>query len=501
MENMKQIVEAISDLFISVRYKYIMQLPDGDYTFYNKYKKKSHKSLADWQIKLHLQHESTYGIFSYKENSKFISFDVDFPEKDTAKQAVYALYEVLQNLRIPKELIYTSNSGNKGYHVDIYFSNPIDYKSMKKLYDVVIDKTQELLGRNIKRKIELRPQHNKGMKLPLGINHKNKNKKTNICWYVDVYNNFMPIESYDYILAIKKLNSNLITDLLSNIEESDEEKNSKNNSAKRDKDKEDNKDTDNDKEKDKTNEDSNFHDIDLSNETFATCRKLYEEGMKQKGTRNASLCKLAVYRNSLGIEKNICEEELFEWMKRQDPVLYSTPLSTCRKEIKRIVKSAYNNNIRLSGGVKQVEISKSEMLSLYQYDKKLRAVIFSLMVHSKRFSAEDNNFYMSYEQLKKSTGLSPKSLMNHVAILEKNNVIKVTRSPTIFDGVAPRNYPNTYQVLLNKLSIPNDIIKEMTFENVSDYRKQYFNLLTSMFTIEEIGDINNMLAKATNSNE
>ncbi|MHA6252765.1 hypothetical protein [Oceanobacillus sp. CAU 1775] len=109
--------------------------------------------------------------------------------------------------------IATSISGNKGYHIDIYFTKELEYRFIRKIYNATIIELENLTGSKIgidNNNVELRPSYNKELKLPLGINFINKNTDTNVCWYADIYNNFKPYKSFDFVLSINQIDTNFI---------------------------------------------------------------------------------------------------------------------------------------------------------------------------------------------------------------------------------------------------------------------------------------------------
>lgn len=322
MDDINLIVEKMKQLFITVRYKYIKLNENGSYHTFNKSNNENHVSLHDGFLKSHIMQHSTYGIFCRKTHSKFVTFDVDIPNIPEAKKVVLALYESLNTLGIPTNNIFTSWSGTKGFHVDVYFSDEIPYKSVKKLFVAAVSIAYNLLGGNIHGEIELRPTPTQGLKLPLSINHKSKDKNNNVCWYVDVYNDFYPIRSFDYFLNIEPLDVDIIKDLISDIQEGEEE-------------------FGDNKSHSKELERTPLGNLDFSEDTFDSLEDLYKNGLRKPGTRNTVTCKLAVLFNTLREEKDICIQELKHWMDKQDKEFYNTPLKDCYTEIERIVNLVY----------------------------------------------------------------------------------------------------------------------------------------------------------------
>lgn len=133
-------------------------------------------------------------------NTKFLSFDVDLPEPEV----VHKVVDTLADLGIPREKIYVSTSGGKGYHVDIFFMASIRNWKAKELYDLVI-----YFGGLNPAKVEYRPTDGQSIKLPLGIHQKTGKR----CWFVD-RETLEPIEDFDYIKTTEKIHPDLIDSVI-----------------------------------------------------------------------------------------------------------------------------------------------------------------------------------------------------------------------------------------------------------------------------------------------
>ncbi|SES88957.1 hypothetical protein SAMN05421676_10231 [Salinibacillus kushneri] len=483
MAEMKSIVGKMIDLFITLRYKYIKQNNDelGSYTTFNSRENKRHIPFVNDFIHSHLQHKNTYGIFCNKFTAKFITFDVDIKNSLKAKKTVLALHSVLYEFGIPDNVIYTSISGSKGYHVDIYFTEEIDYRLIKKLYNATCKEVKYLLDGNLeKNEIELRPSFKNGVKLPLGINFKNKDPNSNICWYVDPYNNFQAYKSLDFILSIIKIDAHIIDDLINDIVIQSGVNPSESSR----------------KNKTRDIDNSGLSSIDLTQETPKTLKSLFEKGLTKKGTRNASLYKLTIYLRTLRLSKDDCKRELVKWMNRQDPKLYDTKLETCYAEIERCIESVYSRNIVWSNGLSEIEVSRDEVLSIYQYDKKLHSIITALLFHSKRFSNIDNQFFMTYEQMAIATTRTLKTVVTHIKTLEKKKIVTVTRSPIKYEEGKFMSHPNTYELNINWLHSEKGKSTKVSVENLSDYQKNYAKAKLSLFSMEEISNILELIDQA-----
>jgi len=133
-EKVKEIVDKINDLYILGRKKYLVQNKKGQYT--TVIHTKGNRPLVDSIVEEHLKGKYTIGVFS-SYYSKFICFDVDVKDTEYARWTTYKLINALQDIGISDDYINVSTSGNKGYHVEIFFDKPIQNKILKDFYLLV----------------------------------------------------------------------------------------------------------------------------------------------------------------------------------------------------------------------------------------------------------------------------------------------------------------------------------------------------------------------------
>lgn len=465
-KDLKIIIKKMNNLFITERKKYIIQKDDGSYNWLEVKESNNVKKFHDYMLELHLRGKSTYGIFCGPVRSKFITFDIDI----ISPNLVNSIYKELNAIGIQSRYIHTSWSGTKGFHIDIYFSDTLFVSDMKKLYNYIIFKIQQKFPEvNIKEKVEFRPSPSQGLKLPLGINRKNKDADSNICWYVDVKNDFKPIKKLEYILEIEQIDKEFILTIINKLPKDGITKPTFSN---------------------KTNK-SNLQYIDSEsfgfNTTLNSLESLDRNGLTQKGTRNSSLCKLAIYYKALGASKKLCHEKLIIWMNNQDKRFYKTPLEVCYKEIDRIVEGVYKKDIHLKQGKTEIEVSRNEILTLYYYDKILRKTLDALFIHSKRYGDENGEFIMTYNQLTTAVKYSKETAITHIAALEKLKIIEVTRSPIYFEDNRPRNLPNKYKLNFHVNLIDNEENKTTKIEvkDLSDYKSVMTKIIIKLFPNQE----------------
>lgn len=150
-------------------------------------------------VENHLDGKATICVFAKPQMTKFICFDVDLKDDGV----VHSIINTMVGMGIPKDAIYVSTSGNKGYHIDIYLTHEIFNKDAEQFFWNVI-----YFSGVDKSKVEFKQDGKNSIKIPLGINHKTGNR----CWFVD-RDTLDPIERMDYILDTIETDHLLIRDI------------------------------------------------------------------------------------------------------------------------------------------------------------------------------------------------------------------------------------------------------------------------------------------------
>lgn len=158
------------------------------------------KRYTDGTIMNHIDGRYCVCVFAGEHATKFISIDVDLGEPEV----VHKVIDTMVELGIPRELIYVSSSGRKGYHVDIFFENYIYNACAEKFYWALIERS----GLN-PRKVEFRPTYRQAIKLPLGVHQVTHNR----CWFVD-RDTLEPIEDFSYVFGIQRIPQRYMEDLV-----------------------------------------------------------------------------------------------------------------------------------------------------------------------------------------------------------------------------------------------------------------------------------------------
>ncbi len=162
--------------------------------------------LSQKDMKKHLNGERTIGIYQLRcDNTiKFAAYDIDIKKNSTydIEGAKYACNQIKKNLAIYKINFYTEFSGNKGYHIWIFFESFVQSYKIKAIMENIIDDIEfpDSIGIEIfPKQIDVGQGLGNLIKIPLGI-HKKSEKR---CLFVDnEYCNI--INQSEYTLNIKK---------------------------------------------------------------------------------------------------------------------------------------------------------------------------------------------------------------------------------------------------------------------------------------------------------
>ena len=433
MDNTKEIVAKINDLYILKRKKWIKLSTLGNYSMME-YPRDP--MIIDFVLESHLKGFFTVNVFSGMKISKFLCFDVDEKDNIFARWKVQKLIDSMNNLGIHQKYIATSFSGNKGYHVELFFDKLMALSEVRKFYEIIISDSE------LDETVEFRPTGTQSIKIPLGWNYNNKNMMENECCFVDPFNYFKPF-SREYIFNTEKVESNLILDIIENFYSVDSEIISDpviysyaSNSAWKD-----------DKELIHNNiqpyNPVEIKDLIAEKETI---------GIKAKGTRHNILKDLTLlYKNGLGLDQNDNKKRLIEFMEKQNPNNYSTPWKEVIREIETLVEYNYKYDYQLPRYYRfndpQFSISDKDVERILEVKSKNgKLLLCSLLVHCKKYANSEGMFFMTFEQMTKSSKLSYSTCYRQIQYLSDNNFIEIVRCNRKRDGTYLK-YPNSYKLI------------------------------------------------------
>ena len=475
------IVKAINDLYILNRWKYLILNNNGNYSTKQYYKNNKDpnnkdKPLSDWMVYHHINGKHTLGVFSGKKDnieiSKFLTFDVDVRDKEMAKHTVYRIVHVLQDIGIEDDFIHISLSGNKGFHIDIFFDYPIENNLLKQFYAYVLSES-DLLNIDYG-EVELRPTYTQGVKIPLGINFKNTNILTNQCLFCNYSNGLKPIIDPLYITKIKKMDNilfRLILDKVLDIEELEA-------SDKNISDYIETKEAHKPLPIYKQNIDEDI--------TIEAIENLIETGLTRTGMRWNTLKKMAKYYKHLEVSKEDCKEWVTEWMNQQDKKCYTTKWEQVLKDIDNIIDYTYTHNCSLVVGNKTVKITYSEIKEILKAkSKNEKLVLYSMLIHSKRYAKKSGVFYFPFSLMEQATNLTSKTIRKIINKLEDNNYIEIVSRNIAVEHKFMKE-PNKYKVTLNIVEDKEVENKCFEFNEGDNYMDSFNECIITNFENKDI---------------
>lgn len=487
MEEENKIINKINELYITYRGHYLCMNKDGKYSRITYNKESGIPKLNDSLIRQHIRGNKTYGIFSGKELSKFIIFDIDIPKSNIARWCVYKIRKVLGEMGFDREKIYAVWSGTKGYHVILHFEKPVELYKLKIIFNEVIKQGQ--LDQFELGKVEFRATHEQGVKLPLGRNFKNKDSDNNICYFCDIDNGIKIIKDKSYILNVKQISIEEMQKVLLSIDNQESQFIEINNKY----------------EEFKNEIKELYKPLPIYQQninervTLEAIMNLINNGLSVPASRHNSLMKIGkFYKSYHGLDESECKQVLTEWMSWQDKSMYSTSWNDCLKDIDEIVEYIYKNNIRLviDGEGIDVIITKQEMDCIMRIKKKSQKIlIFAMLIHSKRYQTGKGIFYMTYSQIGYCLGMTEYGafkLVNKFANDNEGVLEFIERNQKVLNnkGKVIGGRPNKYRLHLDKLKVnntykENDFIKDNVTE-LKKYKELYYKAVCKFYTNDEL---------------
>ena len=411
----------------------------------------------------HVEHKRTLGVVVDKTTglTNFMAFDVD--TKDNAYDDTLELVELLVTYYgIDQQFIYVSNSGNKGYHVELFFDEAIQWQALEPFYLEVIEK----LGKT-KKEVELRPTAN-GLKLPLSTHRKTDNLSL-----ISIFNNnftglilLNQAESVKHLLNAKQINLDEFKEfVLDEVDTFTIEQSKATQTI-------------------EITNDMNFSGR-LEGDQVAELESVLEENrLIYPDSRNRISWLLPVYLKQKGysyeesetITLNVLTNtyENYEGFISKD-----TSYEKVVKEVVRLNKQAFEKNYVIKDSLNDVVIYKSEVNQILEVKSlPLKKMLLSLLSQSKRYADDNGVFYSSYSTLIKMGNTNRRTaLKKYIDELEKLGLVEIVSS-NVVDTVRTKaegrviSKPNKYKVTLN--------------EPVTDDDKQELVLSGSQVTLQTV---------------
>ena len=422
-------------------------------------------TLTDYHIKQHLLEKKTIGVKLGSQGfTKFMAFDVDYEGNLPKAKAVTE--EIVKFLRgyygIDLNDIHVHFSGNKGYHVSLFFNETLQDTHLKNFYNEVLNKLELR-----KDEVEFRASSQYGVKLPLGIHQTTKNYM-NYMVYEPKSEMIYPLtkdESIEYFLNIEPMSTVDFRELILNeLDDVVEPKIAIHT------------------QKDAVEFEGLMSEINLEGKSVeeqqADSMEILRLGrLKYPDTRHNTMVKLLLFMKEQGhslqdsIEMtNTVLLNTYDNPETRNFIDNNTTREFVISETNRIAsKYVFKNNYELSSRRKDVKVSKEEILEILNIKEwHLKKLLFSMLIHSKRYSGKQGNkegeFYMAYSVLSNYGNTVERSkLKKHIEELENRKKILIISSNKLDKTRTrherhPLNETNIYSVCLDSSEIESNEI-------------------------------------------
>ena len=289
-----EVVEKLMFLYCYNEYeqRYMFLSPDGKVIYTDPHRGITHADLFD-----HLDGKRTLSVYGRKHHTSFMTIDVD----EDSPESVKLLINKMEETGIPRDRIYVSTSGNKGYHLDVFFDSGV-FKTLLKNYFDGICREPALQ----KIDFECFPIRHTAVKIPLGVNLRTGRR----CWYLD-RETLEPIESYEYVFGILPMSGKAFEEIVYAM-----------------------------------NKKNKTEDIAAAKSKLMVkhARKSFpirnEPVLTAAGQRHNLMCKLSVYLRKAGADEETICDGLMAWVNRQNPELIRSSMAEIEKDAASIARSA-----------------------------------------------------------------------------------------------------------------------------------------------------------------
>lgn len=334
----EKIAARLAELYVTERSRYVIMRSGR--IFIPKDKER-YIWLTDKSLVKHVRQGYAISVFGTDTGSRFLCFDVDAGGLD----AVKALCRAIDGSGIDWDDIHISDSGGKGYHVELFFDEIVPHVHLLRFYRAIMGALS--IDTSM---IECRPTKNTSIKLPLSIHQ----RTGRMCWFLD-RNSLEPIESHDYVFSIKPMVATFFVSIADTLELELP--------------------TMNDQTEKAFLEYQNGEGIAISNVCLPK--------LKEPGTRHNFTVKLAIALRCRGIPMDACAEILLHWIAKQDHGLYHSSSREVFMDTHNIVRWTYHKAyVKVTGSANEVAISRADMQRVMaQGNKTLRKLYFLLLLN------------------------------------------------------------------------------------------------------------------------
>ena len=440
---------------------YCMNMSKFSFMFVNRegeaqYLAEKERPLTIREVYAHLAGRKTISVFGADKVTCFCTFDLD--ESDPAK--LRALVGRLVEIGIPRERLYISTSGNKGYHVDFFLDKPV-YKTHGESLYKYLRREPEFAAM----KLEYFPVKNRCIKIPLGINFKSGRR----CWYLDP-ETLAPIEDERYVLGIEKWSADAFGELvwrlnkemkLADIAEAKEHA-------------------------------GEWEEAEPARRVVMPKMADKEPVLTRTGERHNLMRSKAVFlRCCYGLDEDTIYAELMAWVGRQNQSLIESSEAEVERDARELAKDVVAKFVpsnvwwkqRLTESSKRGKITAADIGNILRAKKKsARKVAFLICVYCACFKT----CTIGYRTMAEKLGLSYMTVSDAVHELIEQKIIRLAkRGGCVTVNGEPRFRANEYAFVA--AASPDDRCVEFNFEeekeNIDGF---YYRAMAAMVEPDEL---------------
>lgn len=426
------LTDILDDLYIAVRSKILTQTKQGYFTtdITSPLSRRKYP-LGRSDLRRHLEGKHTLGTYFPEYTSKVLGLDIDLPKSDSkARMALRVLYHSVTNY-LPSDSLIMSHSGNKGYHLDIFFSEPVKKDKLQMFYEMILQEINYTTS-----EIEARGTGEQGYKLPLGYHQ----QTGAYCYLTDQDGDQIPREDeISTLKSVRKADPALIDEAIKDIKVNRQIK------------------------KEEEIILTEIKPLEVYSDPSGLIRKIERDGITKPNTRHNQARTLAHLYKMQGHSQAQIEDKLLTWHRSLDKRFYTSTQAQIAKDCKELAANAmtYNGFKYLS---RRPVITKSEVMQALELKgKPLRRLYYALLIHAKTFADKETGiFYMTYKQIGEALNGARATVdrghfRNQLHKLEQAGLLEVVRSNKPDPTTRNKSLPNQYRLInVNLDALPTE---------------------------------------------
>lgn len=417
------LTDILDDLYITVRSKILTQTKQGYFTtdITSPLSRRKYP-LGRSDLRKHLEGKHTLGTYFPEYTSKVLGLDIDLPKSDSkARMALRVLYHSVTNY-LPSDSLIMSHSGNKGYHLDIFFAEPVKKDKLQMFYEMILQEINYTTS-----VIEARGTGDQGYKLPLGYHQ----RTGAYCYLTDQDGDQIPREDeISTLKSVRKADPALIDEAIKDIKIQKQVKQEQELIL------------------------TEIKPLKAYSDPSGLIRKIEREGITEAGTRHNTARNLAHFYKMQGLDQAEIEDKLLAWHKTLDKRFFSSTWAEIEKDCKELAYNAANYE-----GFKYISkrpvITKPEVMQALELKRKpLRRLYYTLLIHAKTYADKETGiFYMTYQQISEAlngevTTVNRGHYRKQLNKLEQAGLLEVVRSNTLDPASEEgKKLPNQYRLI------------------------------------------------------